>query len=216
MHRGAAVAILLATAFLLSGCQYLLGLNGLNGVPTGPGGLGSFDPGVIGSFDPGDFGSFDPGNPDESLPPPIATYTSGSAAVTIGGTVTQLGGLTEPGTLYAEFGAEGSWTDGKGTYVQFYSDPSGGSGAAGFVQLDRISGGQHLAAADPSRCVGHRQEGRCHRPVGECHLQGADLGGHDGRLQRAEQQPGTDRGAVRRDHHVRGRTLGQEVVGRRW
>ncbi len=153
MHRGAAVAILLAAAFLLSGCQYLLGLNGLNGLPTDPGGLGSFDPGVIGSFDPGDFGSFDPANPDESLPPPIATYTSGSAAVTIGDTVTQLDRLTETGTLYAEFGAEGSWTDGKGTYVQFYSDPSGASGPGGFVQLDRISGGQHLAAADPGRCV---------------------------------------------------------------
>jgi hypothetical protein len=151
MHRGAAVAILLATAFLVSGCQYLLGLNGLNGTPPGPV-IGSFDPGALGSFDPGVFGSFDPGNPDESLPPPIATYTTGTASVTIGGTVTTLDGLTEPGTLYQDFGAEGSWTDGKGMYVQFNSDPSGASGAAGFVQIDRISGGQHLAAADPSRC----------------------------------------------------------------
>jgi hypothetical protein len=73
--------------------------------------------------------------------------------VTIGGTVATLDRLTEPGALYEDYGAEASWTDGKGMYLQFYSDPSDASSSPGFVQLDRISDGQHLATADPEACV---------------------------------------------------------------
>ena len=159
MRRGAGVAILIAAVFLLSGCQYLVGLNGLTGLPGSSfGAIGSFDPGA--SSDPGP--SPDPRvtvdpeesfGPDESIPPPAAIYSSGAASVAIGGTVTKLDRLTESGALYVDYGAEASWTDGNGMYLQFYSDPSDASSSAGFVQLDRISDGQHLATADPDACV---------------------------------------------------------------
>jgi hypothetical protein len=67
VRAGAVAAALVAAAFVLSGCQYLLGLNGLTpppGASPDPGVFGSFDPSAVGSFDPGLFGSFDPG-PDE-------------------------------------------------------------------------------------------------------------------------------------------------------
>ena len=48
--RGAVIGLIVATAFILSRCQYLLG--GIMGGPvTLPG--GSFDRGAFGSFDPG-------------------------------------------------------------------------------------------------------------------------------------------------------------------
>ena len=151
MRALALVATLVGAAFLLGGCQYLLGFTG--GPPILDPGAGSFDPGAFGSFDPGDFGSFDP-LPEDSLPPPLATYTKGSATLTIAGVVTKLDRLTEPGVLYEDLGAETSWNDGKGMYVQFYSaDPSDPTAQGGYIQLDRISGGQHWAIADPTACV---------------------------------------------------------------
>ena len=74
--RGVVVGLLVATAFILSGCQYLLGAM-MGGPMILPG--GSFDPGAFGSFAPGDFGSFDPNDPIFSLAPALATYTKGSA-----------------------------------------------------------------------------------------------------------------------------------------
>lgn len=156
MQRGAAIAILVAAVFVLSGCQYLLGLSGA--VPP-PGSIGgSFDPGAFGSLDPGIFGSFDPGafqsfDPDESLPPPLATYSTGHATVTIAGTTTTLDHMSEPGALFEGFGAEATWTDGKGNYLTFYSDPEGSGTSNGFLQLDQIKDGQHLAVDDPSGCT---------------------------------------------------------------
>lgn len=155
MRAGAVAAALVAAAFVLSGCQYLFGLNGLTpppGASPDPGVFGSFDPGVGGSFGPGLFGSFDPG-PDESLPPPIATYATGTASIAIDGTTTSLGHLTEPGLVYADLGAAISWTDGQGMYLQFYSDPTGTSIGDGFVELDRIADGRHLATIDQTGCV---------------------------------------------------------------
>ena len=58
--RAAVVGLLVAAAFILCGCQYLLG--GMMGAPIMLPGE-SFDPGDFGSFDPGDFGSFDPNDP---------------------------------------------------------------------------------------------------------------------------------------------------------
>ena len=153
MRAGAVAAALVAAAFVLSGCQYLLGLNGLTAPPGASAVPGaSADPGAFDSFDPGLFGSFDPG-PDESQPPPIATYTDGTASIAIAGTTTTLGHLTAPGLVYEDFGAAISWTDGAGMYLQFYSDPTGTSGGDGFVELDRIADGRHLATIDPSGCV---------------------------------------------------------------
>ena len=81
--RGVVVGLLVATAFILSGCQYLLG--GMMGGPIiGP---------IGGSFDPGVFPSFDPNDPMFSMPPPSATYTKGSARLTIDGKATTLGSL---------------------------------------------------------------------------------------------------------------------------
>jgi hypothetical protein len=77
--RGAVIGLIVATAFILSGCQYLLG--GMMGGPIVlPG--GSFDPGAFGSFDPGMFGSFGPNGPQFSMPPPTATYSKGTASIT--------------------------------------------------------------------------------------------------------------------------------------
>jgi len=146
------VATLVGAAFLLGGCQYLLGLTGAAPPITDPG-FGSFDPGDFVSFDPGDIGSFDP-LPEDSLPPPLATYTKGSATITIAGVVTKLDTLTEPGVLYEDLGAETSWNDGNGLYVQFYSaDPSDPTAQGGYIQLDRIRDGRHWAIADPTACA---------------------------------------------------------------
>lgn len=174
MRGGAVVAALVGAVFVLSGCQYLFGLNGLTPPVAGsfdPGAFGSFDPSAIGSFDPGAIGSFDPGAED-SLPPPLATYVKGTASITIGGAVTKLDRLTEPAALYVDAGAEASWTDGKGMYVEFYSDPTGSSGSDGVVQLDRISGGQHLATIDPSSCVVTVKQADAHGLAGTASCKG--------------------------------------------
>ncbi len=98
--RGAAVAAaLVGAALVLSGCQYLLGP--LVGGPIYP-----VDPGDFGSFDPGEFGSFDPNEPGFSIPPPAATYQTGSATVTIGDSVTTLDRLAAPGSLMTDYGGE--------------------------------------------------------------------------------------------------------------
>jgi hypothetical protein len=143
--RGRVVAALVGAVFVLGGCQYLLGLRAYPPLPS-----------EFGSFDPGEFGSFDPG-PEFSLPPPLATYSSGSASVEIGGTTTSLDRLVGPARLYQEFGTEVLWTDGKGLYFHYYGmvEPGGpgGPGDDGFVTLDRIFGGQHWSSADPGVCT---------------------------------------------------------------
>src|SRR6476659_7048237 len=101
--RGAVVGLLVATAFILSGCQYLLG-GMLGGPMVLPG--GSFDPG---SFDPGALGS---------IPPPDSTYATGSATVKINGASSTYGTLAGPAFLMADLGANAMWTDSHGHYVQ--------------------------------------------------------------------------------------------------
>ena len=147
--RAAVVGLLVVTAFVLSGCQYLLG--GMMGVPVGPVlGGGSFDPGDFGSFDAGGFGSFDPGD-FGSMPPPLAVFTTGSASVTVAGKTTTLDTMNSGAAIYPEYGTAIGWTDGDGTYVHFYgeTDPTYGDG---FVMLDRIANGQHWTIYDPSGC----------------------------------------------------------------
>lgn len=147
--RTAAIAILVGATFLLSGCQYLFGMT-----PQIPPIGGSFDPGVFPSFDPSDFGSFDPSDPGFSLPPPLATYTTGTATVKIAGATTTLGKLSALGTSYADFGTEVGWTDGKGLYVHFYGTTAPGEATSdGFLTIDRIQDGQHWATADPEVCA---------------------------------------------------------------
>ncbi len=157
--RAAIAAVLVGAAFVLSGCQYLLGMGGLGNpilepMPSfDPGEFGSFDPGEVGSFDPGKVGSFDPTDAGFSLPPPLAIYTAGTATVTIDGTATTLGQLTGSAASYADFGTEITWTDGKGLYLRFGSgsgpeSPDGGA----FVLIDRIEDGQHWMTSDPTHC----------------------------------------------------------------
>ena len=146
--RGVVVGLLVATAFILSGCQYLLG--GMMGGPMIlPG--GSFDPGAFGSFAPGDFGSFDPNDPIFSMPPPLATYTKGAATVTIDGRTTAMDSLNGKAAIYQDLGAEVGWTDGAGLYLRFYGEPGSPYGD-GFVLLDRVVDGKHWTTADPVGC----------------------------------------------------------------
>ena len=136
MRGGAVAAVLVVAALVLSGCQYLLGP-----LAGGP---------IIMPNDPG-FGSFDPSDPGFSMPPPDATYTKGSAVVTIDGTATTLDRLTGNGVLYKDMGADVGWTDGKGTYVHFYG--AGGLAGPAFVSIDRIADGRHLGLPDPGACT---------------------------------------------------------------
>ena len=143
MGRGGVLVGLVGAAFVLSGCQYLLG-------------LGAFPqpiPGEFGSFDPGESGSFDPG-PGFSLPPPLGTFATGSASVTIAGTTTIYDRLVGPAKVYQDLGTEAGWTDGKGLYLHYYGmiEP-GGPGEDGFVTLDRIKDSQHWSTVDPTLCT---------------------------------------------------------------
>lgn len=146
--RLAVAGLLVATAFVLGGCQYLLG--GTMGGPLVPPIVGSFDPGAFGSFEPGVLGSFDP-NTFFSLPPPLTTFTKGTGSVAIAGKTTALDRLNGTASIYEDFGTEVGWTDGDGTYVRFFGEPESAYGD-GFVTLDRITGGQHWTIADPSGC----------------------------------------------------------------
>ena len=147
MRRGV-VAALVGAAFVLSGCQYLLGLGAFP-----PPLSGSFDPGDFGSFDPGDYGSFDPG-PEFSLPPPLATFSTGSASVTIAGKTTKYDHLAGPAKVYEDFGTDALWTNGAGLYLHYYGNVDPGTpGEENFVTLDRIVDGQHWSSADPGACT---------------------------------------------------------------
>ena len=140
--------MLVAAALVLSGCQYLLGP--LVGGPIYP-----VDPGDFGSFDPGEFGSFDPNEPGFSIPPPAATYKTGSATVTIGDSVKTLDRLAAPGSLMTDYGGNAIFTDGAGTYLQVYGAKPGASTfetEPPFLTIERIADGRHLTAFDPTGC----------------------------------------------------------------
>ena len=135
MRRGAVAAALVGTALVLSGCQYLLGP--LTGDPMLPG-------------DPGAFGSFDPNGPAFPLPSAEATYTKGSAVVTIDGETLHLDRLSGPGGMNVELGTDVGWTDGNGNYLHLFG--AGVPGGPGFLSIDRIADGQHLGI-DPMGCA---------------------------------------------------------------
>ena len=148
MRRGAVAAALVGAALVLSGCQYLLGP--LVGGPIYP-----VDPGDFGSFDPGEFGSFDPNEPGFSIPPPAATYRTGSATVTIGDSVKTLDRLAAPGSLMTDYGGNAIFTDGAGNYLQVYGAKPGASTVETeppFLTIERIADGRHLTAFDPAGC----------------------------------------------------------------
>ena len=136
MRRGAVAAVLVGAAVLLSGCQYLLGP--LAGGPV-------FVPG------PGDFGSFDPNDPGFAQPSPDATFTKGSAKVTIAGETLELNQIAGTALMYKVLGTDVAWTDGRGNYLHFFG--AGGLEAPGFVSIDRIADGHHLGTQDPTACT---------------------------------------------------------------
>jgi hypothetical protein len=132
-----AIAVLAAVVFLVSGCQYLNMFGATGAYPVDP-------------LDPGDFGSFDPdGFP---MPSPMATFTTGSATLTIDGETTTLDQLSGFAGAYDEFGTEVGWTDGAGTYVRFFGSGDAAFGDEGFVTIDRIRDGQHRTSNDPWVC----------------------------------------------------------------
>jgi hypothetical protein len=133
-HAGLA-ALVITAAFVLTGCQYLFGLGA---IPPG----GSFDPGIE-PF------------PNGSEPVPTATYTKGTTIVTIGDAApVTLDRLVGTGSVTDEYGAQASWTDGTGWYVQLYGASENGSifGEEAFLTLDRIADGRHWTISDPSAC----------------------------------------------------------------
>ena len=147
--RAGVVAVLVGAAFLLSGCQYLLGLVGPLPQPVPID--GSFDPGLYPSFDPGAFESLEP---DFSMPPPTATYTSGSATLTVAGATTTMERLSGPGFTYAEMGTQVSWTDGKGHFLTLYGTGEPGLPMGdGILSIDRIADGEHWATSNPEGCA---------------------------------------------------------------
>jgi hypothetical protein len=92
--------------------------------------------------------------PDFAEPSPLATYTSGSATITLGdGTKVQLAELHGQATLLKTLGANVSWENDDGWYLQLgaNSDVPGLSGA--YLTIDRIQGGEHWSTRDPSRCI---------------------------------------------------------------
>lgn len=137
MRRGLPLA-LLPVAFLAGGCQYLFGL----GAQPAPDPFGSFDPGAFESFDPGEF----------SFPPPQATFTKGTATVTIGGVETVLDKMPNPGSMYAEYGLDAIWTDGNGLYLRFFGTAGPGTLNPSFLSIDKIADGRHWTTSDLTGC----------------------------------------------------------------
>ncbi len=122
------LGLILAAAFVTSGCQYLLGL-GMD--PTAP-------------F-PDDFGSGS-----------MARYPTGTATVTIGGGAPMvLDRVTVPGTYDPSYGAQITLGGPDGWYVQLFdvSTAMPGDENFAFLGLERIVDQQHWTLADPSRCA---------------------------------------------------------------
>ena len=167
IRRGGIVVLLMATATLASGCQYLAALDDTLKPPTGdvvepptgdvlpptgdvsppPGGDGLVPPAT--NDDPD--ATFDPGDP---YGPAEANYTRGKASLTIGKDVITLDRLASTGTYFKEFGADVIWTGEDGWYVQL----GGAKATAGpidipaYLAFDRVHDGQHWVSWDPDGC----------------------------------------------------------------
>jgi hypothetical protein len=168
IQRVEVIALLILSATLTSGCDYLAGLERTLKPPTGDAALpptGDVSPPPIGDVSPPSNGglappatrdddpdaTFDPGDP---YGPAEATYRTGRATLTIGNDVITLDRLAGPGTYFAEFGADVIWTSKSGWYVQL-----GGAKAnigpleiPAYIALDRVKDGQHWVSWDPDGC----------------------------------------------------------------
>jgi hypothetical protein len=93
-------------------------------------------------------------------PSPQATYTSGSATITLDdGTTVKLDRLSGGAQVLAGFGANVRWSNSQGWSLRLSGagmDIGGGLPpveTASFLTLDRIVAGKHLSTPDPTRCV---------------------------------------------------------------
>jgi hypothetical protein len=122
------LTLALVAGLTVTGCQYLLG------------------------FDPSDPAFTD----DFANPSPLATFGQGRATVTIEGEPpVVLDRLAAPGSVYKDLGSDATFTNADGWYVRVSGATPGASpfGLGGWIQLDRLTGGQHWTTSDPSRCV---------------------------------------------------------------
>ena len=96
-----------------------------------------------------------PTDPNFALPSPSAAYREGHATVSLGKQpAITLGQLSQPGTFDTMLGAEATFRGDDGWYLRIVGATAGGGFMqTAFIQLDRISGGEHWTTVDPSRCV---------------------------------------------------------------
>ena len=131
LRRVLVVGFVALATVSFAGCQYLLGLPAP--VPLDPGASPA---------------------PEPPFGPPQATYRTGKATLTIGDQVVTLDQLNGTGSLQNIYGADVSWTDGKGWYLRIIGvEPSAMvDGGYTMVTLDRIADGRHLTAYDDAGC----------------------------------------------------------------
>ena len=120
MRAGVVVAALAGAAMVLSGCQYLFRDGPMFPLPS-----------------------------DGPYPSP-ATYSTGSATITIGSTTTLLDHLVGPASTMDGLGTEALWTDGDGFYLRYFG--SSLPDDLSFMSLDRIHDGTHWTTSDPTGC----------------------------------------------------------------
>lgn len=98
-----------------------------------------------------------PAEPDFSLPAASAAYGQGRATIAIagGGPDIVLDELVRPGTYEPSLGGDVAFRNADGWHLQVLGASTGGGlvFGTGYVQLDRVSGGQHWTIFDPTRCI---------------------------------------------------------------
>ena len=150
---GVVSACLLAcvAAFVVGGCELVLGAAGLGGGVGGIGGVGVTSPDDGGGIT-GPFESFGPGGPPG--PSPLATYSKGQATLALsdGSTIT-LDRISPGPHLFSEFGSNVRWSNADGWYLTV-AGAGAADGAFGeaYLQLDRIQDHVHWTSDDPTRC----------------------------------------------------------------
>lgn len=140
---------LIAIALATTGCQYLFAGTPFGGFGNVAGASG--EPTLSGPFPIDSLASFPPGqDPD---PSPLATFTRARATISLSdGTTIILDRLSRGPHLYSVFGSSLRWSNADGWYLAL-----GGAGAdteygAAYVQLDRVTGGQHWTSDELGRC----------------------------------------------------------------
>jgi hypothetical protein len=174
------VGLLILTTTLTTGCDSL-GIGPTAGAterpavqPSPSGTIGQSGPTetptlpVTGSDEPGDDGGpGDGAEPSDGLPGdgdsvdlgdpfgrPEATYSTGTATLTMGDTVITLDRIAGTGTYFAEFGGDVIWTGDSGWYLQVGgAKPNlGPTDIPAYISLDWVHDGQHWISWDEDGC----------------------------------------------------------------